>query len=717
MKKHLCLPARHFAGYLGGGIQNRLIMGHKSKKYRLPDHHDPGSCKGTEPGTTDRRSWPGDTSPSSPRFWTHNTRTAAAVCGFLLLAVALVFGQTVKYDFTNYDDNEYVYDNPQVVQGLTARGIAWAFTTVHASNWHPLTWLSHMLDCQIYGLKAGGHHLTNVLLHAAVVIVLFLVLWRMTGFLWRSAFVAAVFAVHPLRAESVAWVAERKDVLSGLFFMLILWAYVGYARRSFSSIRYLAVAVLFVLGLMSKPMLVTLPFVLLLLDYWPLGRLGLPSAVGGSFPFSRRVVVEKLPLLALTAVSCVATFIAQGKAVVPVDAIPMSARIANAFVSYVAYIGDLFYPVGLAVFYPLSGSGFPIWKVVASTLALAGISAAALVWRRRFPYLFVGWFWYLGMMVPVIGLVQVGSHAMADRYTYLPQIGLVLSLTWGVAQLAASWGYRRRWACGVAPALAVLVLMGITWRQTSYWQDSKTLWTNALACTADNDVAQNNLGLALAGRGQIDAAIPHFQKALGINPVYAKAINNLGNALVNRGQVDAAIAHYQRALEIKPDNAETLNNLGRALARRGQIKAAIAHLQKALEIKPDYAEVHNNLGIALARSGQTDAAIAHLQKALEIKPGYAEAHNNLGNALAGQGQVDMAIAHFQKALEIKPDYEKAYNNLGYAMASRGQIDAAIAYYQQALKIMPDYAAARYNLGQALQQRAQNDRKRSLQVPP
>ncbi|MHB8907339.1 MAG: tetratricopeptide repeat protein [Syntrophales bacterium] len=587
--------------------------------------------------TADRHGSPGDVAPASTKFAAHNTYKVAAVCVFLLLAVALVFGQTVRYEFVNYDDNSYVYENPQVVQGLTGHGIAWAFTTVHINNWHPLTWLSHMLDFQLYGLQSGGHHLTNVLLHASAAVLLFLVLWRMTGFLWRSAFVAAVFAVHPLRAESVAWVAERKDVLSGLFFMLTLWAYAGYASRPFALGRYLTVVLLFALGLMAKPMLVTLPFVLLLLDYWPLGRLGLP--VGGrSIPFSRRVIVEKLPLLALTAASCVATFLAQDKAVASIDAVSISTRIANALVSYMAYIGKLFYPMGLAVLYPYPESGLPIWKVAASALALGGISTAALVWRRRFPYLFVGWFWYVGMLVPVIGLLQVGLQSMADRYTYLPEIGLCAAATWGVAQLAAFWRHRF-WVYGTAAALTVLVLMGFAWQQTSYWRNSESLWSHTLDCTTENYVAHANFGLALAGRGQVDEAIAHYRKALKIKPDYVEAHNSLGLALVGRGQVDEAIAHYRKALEIKSDDIDTHNNLGIALAGRGQVDEAIAHYRKALEIKPDYVEAINNIGTIMAEHGQFDAAIVHFRKVLEIKPDHANARDNLDMALRQRGQL------------------------------------------------------------------------------
>ena len=576
-------------------------MSHRQKKIRPQDNRDPGCGNGRARGPVDRRSSPGDAFPASPKFWNHGAYRIAAICGFLLLAVALVFGQTVRHEFVNYDDNKYVYENPRVAQGLSARGIVWAFTAIHFNNWHPLTTLSHMLDCQLYGLHAGGHHLTSVLLHAVVAILLFLVLLRITGDLWPSAFVAAVFAIHPLRAESVAWVAERKDVLSGLFFMLTLWAYAGYARRPFSLGRYLTVVLLFALGLMAKPMLVTLPFVLLLLDYWPLGRIGLHTA-----GISRRVVVEKLPLLALTAASCVATVIAQGTGVIAIDVIPLPSRIANALVSYLAYIRDIFYPVGLAVLYPYPEGGLPIWKVAASSLAVTGISTAALVWRRRFPYLFVGWFWYVGMLVPVIGLVQVGLQSMADRYTYLPQIGLCIAVTWGVAQLAVSWRYRFR-VYGATAALAVLLLMGLAWRQTSYWRDSETLWTHTLAYTTHNFLPHNNLGLALAQKGQVDEAVTHFRKALEIKPDYANAHQNLGVALEGRGQSDAAIAHYQRALELKPDYPDiTHNNLGSALARRGQLDAAIVHFRKALELRPDYVEARNNLDLALRLRGQPD---------------------------------------------------------------------------------------------------------------
>jgi tetratricopeptide (TPR) repeat protein len=650
-------------------------MGYRSKKNRPRHSCDPDLSKGTASGTADRRGSREDASPSKLKFWTHDTYAVAAVCGFLLLAVALVFGQAVGHKFV-FDDAPYIYENPVVQKGLTLEGLRWASTYGEIGHWHPLTWLSHMLDCQIYGLQAGGHHLTNVLLHAAAVILLFLVLWRMTGFLWRSAFVAAVFAVHPLRAESVAWVAERKDVLSGLFFMLTIGAYVRYVRRPASWVRYGAVVLLFALGLLSKNMLVTLPFVLLLLDYWPLNRV--PEFTSRIW---LRLAAEKWPLFALTAASCVITFLVPEE--VPMgDKLSFALRMENAIVSYAIYLWQMICPSGLAVLYPNPVSHFPIWQVAGALGLLLAVSGATFAFRRKHPYLVVGWLWYLGMMIPAIGIVQISYYAHADRYTYLPQIGLYLMLTWTVTDLSSGWRHRRALLAGLSSIILAALIYGAH-MQVSYWRNSESLWTHALACTERNYVAHMNLG----------------------------------SALKEQGQVDAAIAHYRKVLEIKPEHAEAYNNLGISLAENREIDAAIAHYQKALAIKPDFVEAHNNFGMALAGQGQIDAAIIHFQKALEIKPDYAEAYNNLGNALARRGQVDAAIAYYRKALEIKPDYAKCYNNLGIELARRGQVDEAIAHFQKALEIKPDYAVARNNLYRALQQSEQYDRARSPQALP
>ncbi len=631
-----------------------------------------------------------------------------AVCGLLLLAVGFVFGQTVRYEFVNMDDSVYVYENPMISRGLTVSGIAWVFTHSHAGNWHPVTGLSHILDCQFYGLDAGRHHLTNVLLHAATAILLFLVLWRMTGGLWASALVAALFAVHPLRVESVAWVAEQKDVLSGLFFMLTLGTYLWYVRGPFSRGRYGLLVVVFALGLMAKPMLVTLPLVLLLLDYWPLGRMARAAANGsvagggraGRFSFPMRLLFEKLPLLLVAAVFCVVTLWAQGRASALDNHLTASWRIGNALVSCVTYIVQVFCPVGLAAYYPHPELRLPIWEAIGALVALTCISAGVLAGWRRCPYVFVGWLWYLGMLVPVIGLIQQGSQARADRFTYLPQIGLYVALAWGAADACRSWPYRR-WVCSVASVLVLVVLMGCAWRQTSFWQDSKTLWIHALACTSRNNVAHNNLGLALADLGRLDEAIAQYQKALEIRPNYMEAHINLGIAMGQRGRPDEVIAHYRKALEIKPGSAIAQNNLGAILVSRGRPAEAVPYYQQALKIDPDYVQARVNLASALATVGRFDEAIAEYRKALGFQPDNATACNNLGAALVHQGRLAEAVPYYQQALKIDPNYLQAHVNLASALAILGRLDEAIVQYRKALEIQPDNAETHADLGSVL----------------
>src|SRR3972149_1432137 len=639
-------------------------MSRRPKKNLPPENGDLRRQEMSISGADDRRNdvggisrGDGSTSTQDPR--TENPYAVLAVSGFPLLAVLIVFGQTLRHDFVNYDDRLYVYENPYVTHGLTTQGIVWAFTSKHASNWHPLTWLSHMLDCQLFGLAPWGPHLVNVLLHAATAILLFLVLRRMTGDLWPSVFVAAVFAVHPLRVESVAWVAERKDVLSGLFFMLTLWAYVGYVRHPFSTARYLRVMLFFALGLMAKPMLVTLPFVLLLLDYWPLGRMtplaaenrnnrwgGSCTATPGAtvqlspqrifsippqriFSFSMRLAMEKVPLLVLAAASCAATLWAQSEAIAVNEHIPLSLRMGNAVISYVAYLVQLVYPAGLAVLYPFPESDLPMWKVAGALLLLAAICGGVVALWRRCPYLLVGWLWYLGMLLPVIGLVQVGLQAMADRYTYLTQIGLCIAFAWGVAQFTQSWPYRG-WVCGIASALVVATLLGCAWQQTSYWRDNQTLWTHTLACTSKNYVAHNNLGLAIADVNRLQEAIEHFQQAIRFNPKYPEAHNNLGFALLLTGQFQTAIKHCEQAVQLKPDFPEAYNNLGIALLQAGQAEEAMKNFKQALYLKPDYINACNNLALAYANMHRSSEAIATAQKAWDL------AHSQGQAALAKQ---------------------------------------------------------------------------------
>jgi Flp pilus assembly protein TadD len=668
--------------------------------------------------------------------------TVLAVCIFLAVITWLVFGQTLGHDFINYDDNDYVYENPEVARGLTLKGIVWAFTQVHASNWHPLTWVSHMLDCQFYGLNPGGHHLTNVLLHTATAILLFLVLRRMTslrpgrgvgatttqaGVLWRSAFVAAVFAIHPLRVESVAWVAERKDVLSGLFCMLTIGAYVRYVEKSKvqnpkSKVYYGLTLLFFMLGLMCKPMLVMLPFVLLLLDYWPLGRVtgdkwqatgekkGKPSTLN---PQLSTLLLEKLPLFGLAAASGVVTIFAQTEAIQSFEQISLPLRVGNASISYVTYLVQMFWPSGLAFFYPFAARDVGVSRVVLSLVLLAGISTGVFVLRRR-PYFLTGWLWYLIMLVPVIGIVQVGVQAHADRYTYLPQIGLYLLLTWAVADLCAGWR-RRRVVLGGCATIILAALIFCARVQTAYWRNSELLSTHTLACTSDNYIAHDCLGNALLKKGSVDEAIVHFQRALQIKPDYVKAYNNLGNALFKKGNVDEAIAQFQKALQIKPEDAEIRNNLAVALAKAhgdyantlvqmGRDDEAIVEFRKALELFPDFADARHDLAVILLHKGQVDEAIAQFREIWKQYPDEAMASFDLGNAYFQKGQMDEAVAFYQRALQIKPDDVSALNNLGMALLTKGMVDEAVVQFRGALALQPDFALARTNLHKALLQK-------------
>jgi tetratricopeptide (TPR) repeat protein len=633
------------------------------------------------------------------------------ICAFLTAITWLVFGQTLGHQFFNLDDDVFVYQDAAVTKGLTPAGIARALAHGSFGFWDPLTTLSHMLDCQLYGLHPGGHHLTNVLLHTASVILLFLVLRKMTGALWPSAFVAALFAIHPLRVESVAWVSERKDVLSGFFFMLTLGTYAFYASGPPKLSRYLMVVMCFALGLMSKVMLVTLPLVLIVLDYWPLGRIGFAGSVvhelsaekaGGRVGLRSRLVLEKIPLLLLSAGSAIVAVFAQ-KQVGTVQSLgnaPVSLRVANALVSAATYLRQMFCPTGLAVLYPYPFNGLPGSEVALAALALAGISAAAWFWRRGRPYLLAGWLWYLIMLAPVIGILQVGPQARADRYTYLPQIGVYVLLTWAAAELSAGWRWRRV-VLGGGGAMILGALVFCARAQCSYWRDSESLWTQTLACTSGNFIGHNNLGDALLEKGRVDEAITHFQKALQIKPDYAKAWNNLGLGLLKKGSEDEAIADFQRALQINPGLAEAHNNLGDALLQKGSVDEAIAQFQLSLQFRPDLAEAHCNLAGALMRKGNMDEAIAHFQQALQINPGNAEAQYDLGNAMLRKGNVDEAIAHFRQALQINPGFAEAHNNLGSVLLQKGSLDEAIVHFQKFLEIKPGSAAVENNLANAL----------------
>jgi tetratricopeptide (TPR) repeat protein len=629
---------------------------------------------------------------------------------FLAITVWIAFGRALSHEFVGYDDPRYVVENPWVTNGLTLGGIQWAFTHVHATNWHPLTTISHMLDCQLHGLEPWGHHLTNILLHAAAAILLFFALRELTGNLWPSAFVAAVFAVHPLRVESVAWVSERKDVLSGVFFMLILLAYARYVRdNSARSFWYITVVVLLALGLMCKPTLVTVPFVLLLLDYWPLGRSQSSPFLGRGIKRETwsRLVFEKLPLFVLSAAACVATLLAQKQALDASLKPPLGERVGNALVSYTIYLGQMIWPARLAVLYPYPEGNLKVPHVILALLLMLTISVAFFLWRKKYPFLLVGWLWYLGMLVPMIGIIQVGSQVRADRYTYLPHIGLYLLLAWSATELFRRWR-RSRPILAVAGFLTITALITRSYFQTSYWQDTETLWKHATATTSNNYIASSNLAQFLFQSGRFDEAIAECQRALKIKPDFAVAHNNLGAALVENqrggngarrqnGGVDEAIVHYRKALQINPDFAQAYSNLGTAFLLKGQVDEAIAHYQKALEIDPNYAEARYSLGNAFLAERRYNESISNYEAALRIRPDYFEAHYNLGRVLATIGKTDQAFKEFNEALRASGDSAKVHCALGSLLGRMGHREEAVAHLREALRLKPDYEYAKQQL--------------------
>ncbi len=613
------------------------------------------------------------------------------MCVMLVVAVFLVFGQTLRHGFVNYDDDKYFSSNHQVKAGLTWNGVGWAFRTGHASNWHPLTWLSLMLDVELFGTDPAGPHLTNVILHAVNAVLLFLLLRQLTGACCPSAFVAAVFAVHPLRVESVAWVSERKDVLSGLFFMLTLLCYakavtsdrwhvtrtdeqVAQTKATPTSMRsrvtcymscyYWLALLFFALGLMSKPMLVTVPFVLLLLDYWPLKRFAIYDtdscrvlAIHRSLRFTiRRLIWEKIPFFGLSAASCVATVLAQQEAIKSMIVLPLTLRFGNALVTYVTYIGQMIWPDNLVVFYPYRFD-VPAWQIAGAGTLLLFITLLAFRTARRFPWFATGWLWYLGMLVPVIGLMQAGDQSHADRYTYLPQIGLSLVMAWAIGNGTASWRWRHQ-ALGVAACSVIVALMACSWRQTSYWRSSETLWTHTLARTSGNYVAHNDLGVMLGSQGQLDEAIEHFQKALEIRPDYPEGHNNLGIALRRKGRLDEAIEHFKKAVKIAPTYADAYYNLGNALMQSGRLGEAIREYQKALDLAPRHLPAHLSLAWLLATC--TEASLRNGQKAVELAQqaeqlsgGISpEILDTLAAAYAEAGRYPEAVETVRQALSL-----------------------------------------------------------------
>jgi len=568
----------------------------------------------------------------------------ALICVSLAAVTLAAFWPVRHQQFVNFDDDIYVTENPHVVNGLTLDGVRWAFTTTRGTHWWPLTWLSHMLDCQLFGLNAGAHKLVSVAVHIASALLLFLVLQRMTGEAWPSAFIAAVFALHPLRVESVAWVAERKDVLCTLFWMLTLWAYARYVERPGTG-RYIWIVAFFVLGLLAKPMIVTLPVVLLLLDVWPLRRKAGP----------RQLAFEKLPLFALAVAASVATVwvTRSARAVVSTEVIPVGDRIANALISYARYLGEMIWPQNLAVLYPFPAA-WPLWQVAGAAVLLVLVSAVTVREAQRRPYLLIGWLWYLVTLLPVIGLVQVGLQSAADRFTYVPLVGIFIGMAWSVADWVADRPYARV-AAGAGAAAALCGCVVATRLQLRYWQDSVTLFRRAVAVTSGNFIARGNLGVALCNQGRFDDGIAQLTEALRLSPRYAYAQNHLGRAYFLAGRTNDAIAHLRRAVELAPNDAAGHNNLGIALAAVGKRDEAITEFTEAVRLRPDYALAQANLGGVLVDMGRTAEALSHLREALRLKPDLAAAHFQLGEALALQGKGGEAREHLDIAVKLDPN--------------------------------------------------------------
>jgi len=612
---------------------------------------------------------------------------ALPLCLALVAAVFAIYGQVRHFDFINYDDPDYV-SNAHVRKGLTPETLLWAFTSTDDANWFPLTRISHLIDFQLFGSESGPQHLTNVVLHAFSAVVLFWLLMRMTGAFWPSAFVAFVFALHPLHLESVAWIAERKDVLSTLFLFLALWAYLSYVERPAVG-RYLLVVLLFCAGILSKPMVVTFPFLALLLDAWPLRR------------FSRKAILEKAPLFAISFAASIATYLVQrqGGSVASFDQAPIALRAGNALLSYVTYLGQFFWPANFAVFYPYP-SQIPLGAVIGAALLLVGVTAFAVRNFRLRPYLAIGWFWYLGTLVPVVGLIQAGVQARADRYTYVPLIGISIMLAWGFADL-----------CALRPAgKAAIAVLGIvacsawaysTWLNLANWRDSVSLFQHAVQVTSENYLAYNSLGYALRQRGQTAEAMADFEAALKIRPHYAEAQNNLGEGLLVEGRVEEAAPHIQEALREEPDSAEAHVNWGTVLNQRGEHNEAAAEYRVALQLQRDNAQAHCGLGVALMNLGQFEEALPELKEAIGIKPDYADAHYNLGVLFGLLKRTDEAIAEFSETIRLESDNAEAHFNLGTAFAVEDRESQAIPEFQAAVRLRPDYVNARFNLGSAL----------------
>jgi tetratricopeptide (TPR) repeat protein len=639
----------------------------------------------------------------------------------LVVVTLIVYLPVRNHEFVRYDDDVYVTKNPNVQSGLTSQNIKWAFTTGHASNWHPLTWLSHQLDCALFNGNSGAHHLVNVFFHAANTVLLLIVLNRLTRRFWPSAFVAALFALHPLHVESVAWVAERKDVLSMMFWLLTMLAYTRYAERP-SAGHYLLTLIFFALGLMSKPMLVTLPFVLLLLDYWPLDRIR----------NLKNVVFEKIPFFLLSVISSIITYTVQQKGGA-IAVISLNERLANALCSYLAYIGRMFWPSDLAVLYPHPAGGITTFKVVLCAIVIVLVTILIIYFGRRHKYLIVGWLWFLGTLVPVIGIVQVGAQALADRYTYVPLIGLFVIIAFAAADLFPKISFRKIILATLAGVI-LLTFAIVTTTQLSYWKNSISLFEHTIAVTENNNVILNNYANLLSSLGRSAQAVEYLERVAKASPDSHQIRNNLGGALKKLGRPDEAIEQYKIALKLNPAFDMARYNLGVALFDKGDYDAAIEQfkiylgpdaslidtnliqdteisstkdkLKKILRSKPDAGNAFSHIGFALVQKGNPAEAVRYYNIALQFDPDDVISHGRLALALATLGRIDEAIDQCRIVLSARPDDAEMHTNLGILFETKGQINQSVESYKKALQIDPNTPKARDRLDAVIQKHPQ-----------
>ncbi|MFA5293261.1 MAG: tetratricopeptide repeat protein [Phycisphaerae bacterium] len=582
------------------------------------------------------------------------------ICLSLAIVTFAVFYQMHRFKFITFDDPDYVFENRNIQAGITPETVKWAFTTSHAANWHPVTWLSHMLDWRLFGSNAGGHHLTSLIFHIANTLLLFIVLYQMTSATWQSAFVAAMFALHPMHVESVAWVSERKDVLSTFFGMLTMLAYLRYAKKP-GIVRYMLIVLTFALGLMSKPMLVTLPFVLLLLDYWPLSRLGSKRSLF-------YLIVEKIPLFVMVFVSCTVTFIFQKQGgAMSGKRYDFLVRFANAIISYIQYIIKMIWPVRLSYFYSHPGENISVLYAVTAAVILLTVTILILRLAGKHKYLVTGWFWYIGTLAPVIGFVQVGAQAMADRYSYITLTGLFIMIAWGLPELLGKWKYKKN----VLVSFAILIIFAMsicTWFQLGYWADSKTLYQHALDVTTDNYTANIHMSESMREQGNLDDSLYYCSQAIRIMPGAVRGHLRMGYLLRQAGRLDESAREYQKCLQARPNDSNALNGLGATLSRQGKYDQAVECLAKALRIRPSYAAAHDNMGHVLAIQGKLDEAVVHLNEALRLNPDFALAHYHLGQVQMQRGEINEAVAHFDEALKLNPDWFEPMNGLSWLLA-------------------------------------------------